>query len=60
MTYGKEVTLKNVLYVPKICKNIVFGSLLNIHGFRMVFESNKFVVSKSEMYVGKGYMSDGM
>ncbi|RVW17127.1 Retrovirus-related Pol polyprotein from transposon TNT 1-94 [Vitis vinifera] len=41
-------------------KNLVSGSLLNNHGFRLVFESNKFVLSKSGMYVGKGYMSDGM
>ena len=26
----------------------------------MVFESDKFVLSKSGMYVEKGYMSDGM
>ena len=26
----------------------------------MVFKSNKFVLSKSGMYVGKWYMSDGM
>ena len=25
-----------------------------------MFESNKFVLSKSGMYVGKGYMNDGM
>ena len=25
-----------------------------------MFESNKFVLSKSGMYVGKWYMSDGM
>ena len=36
------------------------GLLLNIQGFRMLFESNKFVMSKSEIYVKKGYMSDGM
>ena len=36
MTYGKELTLTNVLYVPKIQKNLVFGSLLNNHGFRLV------------------------
>ncbi|KAL6329980.1 hypothetical protein AAG906_039895 [Vitis piasezkii] len=40
--------------------NLVSGSLLNNHGFRLVFDSNKVVLSKSGMYVGKGYMSDGM
>ena len=60
MTFGKELTLTNVLYVPEIRKNLVSGSLLNSHGFRLVFESDKFVLSKSGMYVGKGYMSGGM
>ena len=60
MTSRKELTLKNVLYVPKIHKNMVSGSLMNIHGFRLVFESDKFFWSKSGMYVGKGYMSGGM
>ena len=60
MTFGKELNLNNVLYGHKIHKNLVFGSLLNNHGFQLVFESNKFVLSNSGMYVGKGYMSDGM
>ena len=60
MTYGKELTLTNVLYVLEIQKNLVSGSLLNNHGFRLVFESNKFVLSKSGIYVGNGYMSDDM
>ena len=60
MTYGKEATLTNVFYVPKIHKNLVSSSLLNSHEFWMVFESYKFVLSKSGMYVRKGYMSDGM
>ena len=60
MNYGKELTLTNVLYVLEIRKNLVSGSLLNSHGFQLVFESNKFVLSKNEMYVGKGYMSSGM
>ena len=59
-TARKELTLTNILYVPEIQKNLVFGLLLNNHGFRLVFESNKFVRSKSGMYVGKGYVSDGM
>ena len=60
MTSGKELTLNNVLYVPEIRKNLVSGSLLNKHGFRMVFESDKVTLSKSGMYVGRGYVSDGL
>ena len=37
ITSGKELTLTNVLYVPEIRKNLVSGSLLNGHGFRLVF-----------------------
>ena len=38
MTYGMEVTLTNFLYVSEIRKNLVYGLLLNSHGFQMVFE----------------------
>ncbi|CAH9125353.1 unnamed protein product [Cuscuta epithymum] len=60
MTSGKELTLNQVLFVPEIRKNLISGSLLNKHGFRMVFESDKLVLSKSGMYVGKGYACDGL
>ena len=60
MTSGKELTLNDVLYVPEIRKNLVSGSLLNKHGFRMVFESDRVVLSKNGMYVGKGYVNDGL
>ena len=46
MTSGKELTLTNALYVPEIRMNLVSGSLLNSHGFQLVFESDKFVLSK--------------
>ncbi|KZV14337.1 hypothetical protein F511_43656 [Dorcoceras hygrometricum] len=59
-TSGKELTLNNVLYVPDIIKNLVSGSCLNKHGFRIVFESDKVVVSKNGMYVGRGYVSDSL
>ena len=41
ITSGNELTLTNALYVSKIRKNLVSGSLLNNHG----------------LYVGKIYMS---
>ena len=58
MTFGKNLTLNNVLYVLEIRKNLVFGSLLNKHGFKMVFEADKVVVSKSRMFLRKGYVSN--
>ncbi|XP_075491105.1 uncharacterized protein LOC142529455 [Primulina tabacum] len=54
MTSGKELTLNNVLYVSNIRKNLLSGSLLNKHGFRIVFESDKVILLKSGMFVGKG------
>ncbi|KAL5563884.1 hypothetical protein UlMin_033631 [Ulmus minor] len=56
MTSGKELTLNNVLYVLEIRKKLVSGLLLSKHGFHMVFESDKVVLTKSGMYVGKGYV----
>ena len=60
MTFRKKLTLINLLYVPEILNNLVSGSLLNNHRFRLVLESNKFVLSKSGMYIGKWYMINGV
>lgn len=60
MTSGKLLTLNNVLHVADIRKNLVSGSLLSKNGFKMVFESDKFVLTKSGMFVGKGYLCDGL
>ncbi|CAN1156705.1 Retrovirus-related Pol polyprotein from transposon TNT 1-94, partial [Linum perenne] len=60
MTFGKVVTLNDVLYVPEIRKNLVSGSLLNKHEFDMVFESDKFTLSKNNVFVGKGYVVNGL
>lgn len=60
MTSGKEVTLRNVLHVKDIRKNLVSGSLLSKAGFRLVFESDKFILTKSGVFVGKGYQDNGL
>ncbi|KAK1631860.1 hypothetical protein QYE76_006175 [Lolium multiflorum] len=59
-TSGKIVQLKNVLHVPSIKKNLVSGSRLMKDGFKLVFESNKVVLSKYGTFVGKGYDCEGM
>ena len=39
---------------------MVSGGLLNKFGFKLVFEADKFVLSKGGMFVGKGYLYDSM
>ena len=43
-----------------INKNLVSGSLLCQDGFKLVFESNKVVISKYVQFVGKGYECGGL
>jgi len=52
---GKMVLLKNVQHVPSIKKNLVSGSQCCRDGYKIVFESNKCVLSKYGTFVGKGY-----
>jgi hypothetical protein len=59
-TLGKIVCLKNMHHVASINKNLVIGSLLCWNGYKIVFESNKFVVSKFGTFVGKGYECGGL
>ncbi|XP_057488500.1 uncharacterized protein LOC130774470 [Actinidia eriantha] len=60
ITSGKELTLNNVLHVPEIRKNLVSGSLFSKHGFKLVFVSDKFILTKDGVYVGKEYLTDGL
>ena len=50
----------DVLHVPDIRKNLVSGPLLIKKCFKLTFESDKFVLTKGGMYVGKGYLADGL
>ncbi|XP_070017891.1 uncharacterized protein [Nicotiana sylvestris] len=60
VTSGKELMLNNVLHVPIIRKNLVSTSLLVKNGFKCVFVSDKVIVSKNEMYVRNGYLTEGL
>ncbi|PWA89720.1 zinc finger, CCHC-type [Artemisia annua] len=46
-TSGKTITLCDVLYVPKVRKNLVSSGLLNRLGYKQVIDSDKYVLSKS-------------
>jgi hypothetical protein len=58
MSSRKKLTLNDVRHVTDIHKNLVLGSLLSKNGFKLVFEFDKFVLTKSAMLVGKGYLSN--
>jgi len=49
---GKNLTLKNVLHVPEIRKNLIYGFLLYKNGFKTVPESDHVVLSKNGIFVG--------
>ncbi|GJX78285.1 zinc finger, CCHC-type containing protein [Tanacetum coccineum] len=59
-TSGNTLTLNNVFHVSDVRKNLMSGSILNKFGFKLVFESDKFILSKGGKFVGKGYLSGGM
>ncbi|XP_075112339.1 uncharacterized protein LOC142182195 [Nicotiana tabacum] len=59
-TSVKMLILNDVFYVPSVRKVLVFGSLLNKHGFKQVFEANKFILSKGGVFVGQGYYANSM
>ncbi|CAI0476507.1 unnamed protein product, partial [Linum tenue] len=57
-TSGKILVLRDVLHVPKIRKNLVSGSVLNKLGYRQVYDSDRYVLSKSGVFVGFGYYNN--
>ncbi|GJZ65064.1 pol polyprotein [Tanacetum coccineum] len=57
---GKEFVLSNMLHVPNITKNLIFGPTLSNKRFKVAFESDKFVITKGGVYVGKGYLDEGL
>ena len=48
------------MHVPDIHKNLVSGSLINNAGFKLVFISDKFILTKNDVYVGKWYLTEGL
>jgi hypothetical protein len=56
LTLENTVRVKNMQHVSTTKKNLVSsGSLLCRDGFKLVFESNKYVLSMYGNFIGKGY-----
>ena len=53
-------SLKDVLYVPGICYNLIFVSILGKAGVKIIFENNKVVLTKCGNIVEKRYYNNGL
>ena len=60
LTSRKTLYLSNVLYVPSLHRNLVFGSLLNWASLKIVLEGDKVILIKNGDFVGKGYLFNGL
>jgi len=53
MTSGKLITLNNVQHVTNIRKNLMSNSLLNKKNFKIMFESDTFILFNNDMFIEK-------
>ena len=59
-TSSKTLVLKEVLHIPEIRKNLFSRYLLNKVGFTQTIGSDLLTFTKNDVFVGKGYASDGL
>ena len=60
LSSGKCLELRDVLHVPKTRKNLVSVSMLNRYGYKQVYESDRYVLSKGGMFVDFDHYNNGM
>ena len=60
LTSGKVLAFNDVLNVTNIHWNLVSVSLLGKAGVRILFDSNKIVLTKNDAFVGKSYCNQGL
>ncbi|KAL2253467.1 UNVERIFIED_CONTAM: Retrovirus-related Pol polyprotein from transposon TNT 1-94 [Sesamum indicum] len=57
---GRILSLKRVHHVPTVRRNIISGSVIVREGYELVFKFNKVVIQQFGIFVGKGYLDDGL
>jgi len=60
LTSGKTLALSDVLHVPPIRVNLISVALLSKVGVKVSFEYDKIVMTKTNVFVGKGYCDQGL
>ena len=59
-TSVRILTLKDVLYIPSMRKNLMSSFLLNKASFKQIIESDQYVIVKKGTFLGKGYVCHGI
>ena len=60
LTWGKTLALNEVLHVPNIRANLVPIALLGKVGVKVSFEYVKIIMTKNNVFVGKGFCNQGL
>ena len=60
LTSGKTLALSEVLHVSNIRANLISVALLGKFGIKVSFESDKIVMTKNNIFVGKRYCNQGL
>ena len=60
MTSRKILTLKEVRHVLEVSRNLVSASSLVQQGYKAVLKSNKVVITKNNVFIGKSYVCEGL
>ncbi|RVW42780.1 hypothetical protein CK203_079970 [Vitis vinifera] len=60
LTFRKLLALIDVLHVPDIHWNLVLVSLLGKTRVKILFDSDKIVLTKNDAFLGKGYSNQGL
>ena len=55
LTFGKTLALNDVLHLPNIRENLVSVTLLRDASVNVSFESDKIVITQSNVFIRKGY-----
>ena len=55
-TSGNLLVLRDVYYAPEISRNLVSGSVLNRMGYKLVFEADRCIISKGNLFIGRAYL----
>ena len=60
LTFNKNLSLTNVLYIPHFLQNLISIRLLGKASIKVLFDGGIVTLSKNEIFVGKGYDNDGL